>query len=52
MTPPTPNINKLRRSKALAPIGLYFTPRNANGMSNGMMMALKMTADRMALSGE
>ena len=34
------------RSKALAPIGLYFTPRNAKGMSSGMIMALKMTAAR------
>ena len=34
------------RSKALAPIGLYFMPRNAKGMSSGMIMALKMTAAR------
>ncbi len=34
------------RGKALATIGLYFTPRNAKGMSSGMIMALKMTAAR------
>ena len=38
------------RSKALAPIGLYFTPRNAKGMSSGMIMALKMTAVRVELT--
>ena len=45
-TPPTPNSSRLRRNRALAPIGLYFTPRNAKGMSSGMMMVLKMTEAR------
>ena len=29
----------------------YFTPRRASGMRKTMMMALKMTAERMALCG-
>ena len=44
MTPPTPNINRLRRNRAFAPIGRYLTPFKAKGISDGMMMALKMTA--------
>src|SRR5580692_3483987 len=38
-------------NKALAPIGLYATPLNANGINNGIMIALKITADKIALSG-
>ena len=50
MMPPMPKTSRLRRSNALAPIGLYFTPRNAKGMSSGMIMALKMTAARVELT--
>src|SRR5450756_2018760 len=32
-------------------MGLYLTPRIAMGMRAGMMIALKMSADRMALCG-
>ncbi len=35
----------------LAPIGLYATPFNASGISSGIMIALKITAERIALSG-
>jgi hypothetical protein len=40
-----------RRRIEAAPSGRYFTPRSASGTSRTMMMALKMTAERMALSG-
>ena len=41
-----------RRNSAAAPSGRYFTPRSASGISRMMMIALKMTADRMALDGD
>ncbi len=34
-----------------APVGRYCTPRNASGISAMMISALKMIADRIALSG-
>ena len=40
----------LRRNNCVDVDGLNFTPRNAIGMSNGIMMALKISAERMALS--
>src|SRR4030042_5647931 len=39
-------------SKAVAFLGTYFTPRRAIGIKEGMMMALKMMAERIALCGE
>ena len=39
----------MRLNNALAPIGLYSTPRKANGLSIGMIIALKITADKIAL---
>ena len=36
---------------ALAPIGRYATPRRASGIRATMISALKMIADRIALSG-
>lgn len=50
-TPPSPKINRFRLSKADAPIGLYATPFRAKGIRIGMMIALKITAERIALSG-
>lgn len=50
-TPPSPYINKFLRSSALAPIGLYATPFSANGISNGIIIALNIIADKIALSG-
>lgn len=50
-TPPNPKMNRLRLNKADAPIGLYATPFNANGINIGMIIALKITADKIALSG-
>lgn len=50
--PPNPYMKRLRRSRADAPIGFYVTPRSASGISNGIIIALKITADRIALSGE
>ena len=41
-----------RLSTAAAPMGRYRTPSSANGIRNTMMMALKMTAERIALRGE
>src|SRR6185437_16270139 len=52
MTPPSPQINKLRRSKALAPTGRYTTPLSAMGINSGIMSALKITADKMADDAE
>ena len=52
MTPPTPQTSRFFRSKASAPSGRYLTPRSATGISSGMMIALKITADRIAEVGE
>lgn len=52
IAPPIPYINKLRRSSADAPIGLYCTPLSANGISAGIIKALKIIADNIADSGE
>jgi hypothetical protein len=49
--PPRPYINRFLLNSAFAPIGLYGTPFRASGINNGIMMALKMTAERIALSG-
>src|SRR5690348_13766077 len=38
-------------SSLAAPIGLYFTPRNASGIRKTMINALKITAERMAVFG-
>src|SRR5665811_1860178 len=43
---------RLRRSIWAAEDGLYRTPRSARGMSPMMMSALKMTAERIADSGD
>ena len=43
-------MSKLRRSNALAPIGLYSTPLRAKGIRIGIMIALNMIAERIALS--
>ena len=48
ITPPRPQISRLRRSRASAPTGRYVTPFRAIGISSGMMIALKITADRIA----
>ena len=42
-------MSKLRRSNALAPIGLYSTPLRAKGIRIGIMIALNMIAERIAL---
>lgn len=49
--PPTPYMRRFLRSNALAPIGLYSTPLRANGIRIGMIIALNMMAERIALSG-
>ena len=41
-----------RLSTAAAPMGRYFTPVSASGMSSTMTTALKMTAERIALNGD
>jgi hypothetical protein len=41
----------LRRNISAARIGRNLTPRNASGVSAMMINALKMIADKMALSG-
>src|SRR5262245_30213721 len=51
-TPPTPYTRSDRRRSAAAPSGRYRTPRSARGMRATMMSALKITAERIALSGE
>src|ERR1035437_10059149 len=45
-------MSRLRRSIWAADDGVYRTPRSARGMSPMMMRALKMTADRIADSGD
>jgi hypothetical protein len=50
--PPKPKISKFRVNAAFAEIGLYRTPFRARGMSKTMIIALKMTALRIALWGE
>ena len=45
-------MSMLRVSILLALMGLYLTPRMASGIRQGMMMALKIRADRMALVGD
>lgn len=50
-TPPNPKISKFLLRSADAPIGLYATPFKAKGMRMGIIMALKITADKMAVSG-
>src|SRR5215831_16856805 len=44
-------MSRFRRSSAVAPIARYLTPLRASGTSAGMISALKMTADRIALFG-
>src|SRR5262249_36520467 len=51
-TPPRPQMSRFLRRSASAPIGRYWTPFRAIGMSKGMMIALKITADKMADVGE
>ena len=41
ITPPRPQISRLRRNSASAPSARYFTPLSAIGMSSGMISALK-----------
>ena len=48
MTPPRPQTSRLRRNKVSAPTGRYVTPFKAMGISIGIMIALKITAERMA----
>ena len=43
-------MSRLSRNKIAAPTGRYRTPRNARGMRQMIISALKITADRMALS--
>lgn len=50
--PPKPKISKLRVKAALAETGLYRTPFKAKGISIMMIIALKITALRIALWGE
>ena len=50
--PPTPYIAMFLKRIVEALFGLYFTPRMASGMSAGMIMALNITAERIALVGE
>ena len=45
-------ISRFRRSKASAPRGWYLTPLSATGINKGMIIALKITAERMAEVGE
>ena len=49
MMPPTPKISMLRARIFPEDMGRYFTPFMARGMRQGMMMALKINAERMAL---
>src|SRR5437016_6306988 len=44
-------MQRFLRSRAAAPIGRYFTPRRARGMSAMMISALKITAERIADCG-
>ena len=48
-TPPKPYINKFFVNNLVALIGTYFTPFIANGISRGMIMALNIKADKIAL---
>src|ERR1039458_9284697 len=52
MTPPKPQTSRFLRSSASAPSGRYRTPHRATGMSSGMTIALKITAERIADVGE
>ena len=44
-------MSRLRRSSAVAPIARYLTPLSASGTSAGMISALKMIAEMIALFG-
>src|SRR5674536_238868 len=50
--PPTPYIAIFLKRIVDASLGLYFTPLMASGISAGIIRALKITADSMALFGE
>ena len=45
-------MSKFRLSNALELIGLYAIPFIANGISNGIIIALNINADKIAESGE
>ena len=44
-------MSRLRRRSAVAPIARYLTPLSASGTSAGMIRALKMIAETIALFG-
>ena len=49
INPPTPKTSRFLVSALLADTGLYRTPFNARGIKKMIMIALKITALRMAL---
>jgi hypothetical protein len=51
MLPPSPQVRRLRRRIAVAPVARYLTPRKASGIKGGMTNALKTMAQMIALCG-